>query len=1216
MNNEALQIDEMKREALTQESTANIFLEAGAGAGKSTLMVDRIIHQIAAGNQTINQIVAITFTEKAATELEEKIAKKLDEKLAELRCDATNVALCKEIEANRDSMFIGTIHSFCQKIIKERPLESGVPIRYDMVDEAVEENKREQFFYQSIQNADIETLQLFDFLKKFGVEIYDFFDLFQKKVSNKALGLTSYACVPNQTLEEIESEILSKEIVFDEEMIIPYRARTVKEGLKKGLVDDKNGEINIEEVIKFINTIEKMIDGRKTAVKLFKNFMLLQLQKIKEAYSQLKNGVMTEDFIMLFEEKLPTIEVEKKLNEVLSKDILEQDIYQLQISFSKFNGQSTYYSSHMKDNADLERLKENIKQWTHKILCPEALESLNAMVQNLLDNWAQQYLEENKLNGELTFDDLLFKAYTVLQDEVARNFFHQKFRHLYVDEVQDTDPLQMKILFLLTATRQPENWFEADTAPNSLFLVGDPKQSIYRFRNADLRIYDQVKALANKDSKWKYEELTINFRSNEYLINWFNKKFGPMFELEHNESIQPQYVKMEARTIAEDVADFETGVKFLKSGEDNYAEVEATNISVWIENNVNKLDVFDINETENKRKLTYSDVLIILPKTTKMNEYLHALHEAGIPTSFSGRIDINNFKEIHRLMALVHFIATPIKGTLLAAYAICKQQSLTKTYELQKNKTVDELLDSEQFAPFARLKTVAKAMPPHSFLEYVIYNEPSLVVGDICTELQMKTSLSILTTFIEKIRPLQFVSNKQMSQAFKQMLNDGTKLEYEMSIEQNADAVRLMNLHKSKGLEAAVVFLAGDSSFKEDDFVSHIDRNAEGETVYYSLYQKYDYRHSIVYTPSEMKPFEETMKQHENAEFIRLLYVAATRAKQLLIVGLNEAEDKNKEKFVNWTSLSNCETVGEWEELNLQPKKKDFVYKHITENGEQVSQMFKDTSQTYVDVSPSTLENLKLARVESDEVVFQTTQEDEKVEITLVQQFKGRLWGSIVHKMFEMHILEAKSFEDYDEDFYSIAIARGLTQYDLTTKEMSTFDLTEDLGQNRNARLQQILNNQAIRAELKKYLKNMIENKELADLINHMLAMSRPEIPFKCEIKDLLKSSSGCELSKIYKPSNIEGSVDIYISGVIDLVVVFDGELYIVDYKTNGIKEGQSVAEFHESLKKEYASQMLAYYEIAKILFNANVKGVYLYSTATNSLIDCKIEDLKASLVK
>lgn len=106
------------------------------------------------------------------------------------------------------------------------------------------------------------------------------------------------------------------------------------------------------------------------------------------------------------------------------------------------------------------------------------------MLQNLLNDWATKYLEQNKENGELTFDDLLYKAYQVLQqDEDCRKFFYKKYRHIYVDEVQDTDPIQMKILFMLTAMNNPKNWTEAIPAPNSLFLVGDPKQSIYRFRN-------------------------------------------------------------------------------------------------------------------------------------------------------------------------------------------------------------------------------------------------------------------------------------------------------------------------------------------------------------------------------------------------------------------------------------------------------------------------------------------------------------------------------------------------------------------------------------------------------------------------------------------------------------------------------------------------------------------------------------------------------------
>lgn len=291
-----------------------------------------------------------------------------------------------------------------------------------------------------------------------------------------------------------------------------------------------------------------------------------------------------------------------------------------------------------------------------------------------------------------------------------------------------------------------------------------------------------------------------------------------------------------------------------------------------------------------------------------MNIYIQTLHEAGIPTSFSGRIDINHFIEIRRLAALVNFIANPTKETLLVAHIMCNQTTLTETYEIQQNKSFDDLITDRVFEDFRQLLNVA-SMPPLSLLEYIIYNEPKLVLGQVCTPLQYKTGLSILTTFLEQIRPIHFTSHKHMSNELNKMLDIGLNLEYEMTIEHNENAVRVMNLHKSKGLEAPVVFLDGDSSFKEDKLTSYIDRDKNGdEKVVYGLYKQNGYNQSIIYTPKELEQFRKTANRHENAEFIRLLYVAATRAKQLLFIGINTSDKNNG---VYWRTFLGDEKLNE-----------------------------------------------------------------------------------------------------------------------------------------------------------------------------------------------------------------------------------------------------------------------------------------------------------------
>src|SRR5699024_7848890 len=141
-------------------------------------------------------------------------------------------------------------------------------------------------------------------------------------------------------------------------------------------------------------------------------------------------------------------------------------------------------------------------------------------------------------------NDLLYKAYQLLENEPVRQYFHQKYRYLYVDECQDTDPLQTKLIFYLTSEHEPKSIEDAKPREGYLFLVGDPKQSIYRFRNADLRIYDQVYQYAKESDDWIVAKLQLNYRSNQELITWFNRQFDPLFAAESREEMQPVYDEM------------------------------------------------------------------------------------------------------------------------------------------------------------------------------------------------------------------------------------------------------------------------------------------------------------------------------------------------------------------------------------------------------------------------------------------------------------------------------------------------------------------------------------------------------------------------------------------------------------------------------------------------------------------------------------------------
>ncbi len=144
----------------------------------------------------------------------------------------------------------------------------------------------------------------------------------------------------------------------------------------------------------------------------------------------------------------------------------------------------------------------------------------------------------------LNYQDLLMTAAVLLRDKPkVREYFRKRFTHLLVDEFQDTDPIQAEVMMLLTADNPEEpHWRHCRPVPGSLFVVGDPKQSIYRFRRADIVTYNQVRTII-VESRGKVVNLTVNFRTTKPLVDWVNEVFEEQFPAQSSD-YSPQYVSL------------------------------------------------------------------------------------------------------------------------------------------------------------------------------------------------------------------------------------------------------------------------------------------------------------------------------------------------------------------------------------------------------------------------------------------------------------------------------------------------------------------------------------------------------------------------------------------------------------------------------------------------------------------------------------------------
>lgn len=1284
------------REALKNLTDKNIFLEAGAGAGKTSLIVERIANQIFDKEQgiEIDKLVVITFTEKAANELEERIFAKLANLVEGLDEQDEHR---QKIERNKHLMFIGTIHSFCQKIIRERPLESEIPIAYTMDDEGKEQITLKRYFKDVVQKVLNENPTLNEALNASGFRLTDFEALFKLKVTNRILCVADAEVYETINVEELIRSLNKLNEVISQKYDFGTLKIPMKDCLKvkhKSAIEAKNyaallgllKDIETDSVLNKTNlgyqyfkkelqtvlSVTDQIDFQKVALKIdevINEPFVMNGEAIAEAEvykktshnSSIKKMVDLLGFDSLltkFKDKLKVstdlqnqyqmkkqqLEAIEELN--VLKQLYFEEIPKVQFEIKNFKlslyeillGEGvvdlTKFMSEFKDSKEIKPKSKygdilnsdafelpNLKDLKDELLVFS--NQLHLFIQKLTSDLAEQYVQERSKLGELSFNDLLSLTYKILQNEEARQFFHEKYKHLYVDEVQDTDALQMLIIFAITATKYDPLIENIETAPNSLFLVGDPKQSIYRFRSADLRIFDFIKKMAMAHDGWEFAELKNNFRSQPKLINWFNNKFRPKFDQETETSIQPNYVDMVAGQT--ELENIQSGVQYFVTDKDNFYENESQKIVNWIRENVG---VMDIVTKEGKAKLGYKDILIILPKTTKMSHYLIALQQAGIPSSFSGRVDISIFKEIHRLMAIVRYCAHPTFDHHLIVKSICYDYLLSDLQPLKEswyaklknneenNEAFLEVEDTESYteeATLTQLRKIAYNLEnPMSFVEYLIYNSPQLLFNEHVTETKYYSSLSILTTFYEKIRSFRFPSLQAISIQFDEMLNEGFDIEYEMSVDDDHKAVRLMNLHKSKGLEASVVILAGESTNKKQSMTTYIEReNLDLGKAHYSLFKKNDMNATVYYSPDALQQFEEEYKRHEVAEFIRLLYVAATRAKQLLLIGCMQDGDKFSGGY--WKELIEGGADSEITLPDVAMKAGGSPYYKLPEMPE-LPQI--DDKVRHYNVSASRLDKLKTEQQDetNDATSFQIGNDQpperqadasEETDQLLVQHYKGALWGNIIHELYEMAIQEKlTNVEDAKPSFYKKAITNGLAQYELTEAEMKQFDI-EQVELKRAEKLKQLFGQEQLIKKMKAELNKFLLNEQLQGLIASGEAYTELHYKMKLTPENGQVFDAFMQHSKLHSKAEELGEAleALYVTGYIDLLIKKSNGIVIVDYKTNEL--GKYTKEsFYADIVSLYTNQLKAYGEIAKTLFGDKTIQLYVYAVSTDELIE------------
>ena len=478
-------VDAVERERIRSSLDESLIVEAAAGTGKTTELVARIVNVLATGRARVDQMLAVTFTEKAAGELKLRLREELERARHELVAAADPAAADRprrllNIEhaiAHLEEAQVSTIHGFCADLLHERPVEAEVDPRFDVL-------------------ADAEAARTFGLA--FDGWLQATLDDPPEGV-RRALERRSAGGFGEQENKERPTERLRKAasaLAEWRDFPAPWRRETFE---RKAIIDQI-----VAHLVDFAELVDRVSNRRSDRL-----------------YLDVRPALMIARAIRKHDELRPSRR---------DYDWIEASLVELAANRNFANarkGSGAQYGDGVTRATVLEQHRKIVDVLRNFRRVADA--DLAALLQVELGAPIDAYSALKRDAGRLDFVDLLLAARDLVRDHTdVRADFQRRFTRIFVDEFQDTDPLQAEILLLLTADDSAErDWRRVRPAPGKLFIVGDPKQSIYRFRRADLGVYQDVKTRL-QDHGVELVALTTSFRAVPEIQRLVNRAFAPL----------------------------------------------------------------------------------------------------------------------------------------------------------------------------------------------------------------------------------------------------------------------------------------------------------------------------------------------------------------------------------------------------------------------------------------------------------------------------------------------------------------------------------------------------------------------------------------------------------------------------------------------------------------------------------------------------------------
>ncbi len=789
-------------------SDKNTIVSAGAGSGKTTVLSYRFLRLVLEGKAKVDEILTLTFTRKAAAEMHTRILKQLL-KYKELPVVESQLALFS-------SASISTLDSFCSQIVKADCLRYGIARDFTLSSENITGDD----LVLLLANEIIEDPQYKEPLS-----------LLAQKLSITDLYNSFF--LPLSKLCSIITELdVDKEIAMLSALL------------------EKNSNDYYQKAIEAVCYLEKEYYFTLTAngqAAFDSNKAIILNKTLDCSFNGRSNPRKNEDFKFYYDEM------------------------------------KTSYESYKKYQIALNNLPEE------------------RIVLNLIEAFILRFQKNKREKGELTFTDISALAVDILKtNKGLRQYFKQKFKYVMIDEFQDNNALQKELLYLLGEACEssldciPE---AKDLSPSKLFFVGDEKQSIYRFRGADVSVF---KALSNEIKECDGNVLTLsaNYRSEPLIIKHINSVFHTLFkgDAPFAASAQDALTRFEVQEDATSLPLPEVNERgeifssvnlFISSEseedlEDEEELLDSESEAYFIARKIEEVVKGGKYKVRGKgrdamRTPTWSDVAILLRSGTNQMNYEKALLSKGIPYTVEESRSLMLEAIASDLYSALQYILYPEDKSayialLRSPFVRLKDSSVLA---LSNGNTELDSVDKEKLSTFLshieKARQIAQNNELTALIDYLYYNTGyySFLLSNPRYHAYLEnydTVWELARDFeTEGLSPSRFVSYMRDNMASSNKLNStpGWK--------EAQDAVRILTIHKSKGLEYPIVFIANAGA------------NSRGNSSTYPFSSGIGLLSNLP-TVNYANLLGEDENEKDKAEMLRLLYVAATRAENHLFI--------------------------------------------------------------------------------------------------------------------------------------------------------------------------------------------------------------------------------------------------------------------------------------------------------------------------------------------